>query len=497
MRGKKNSGDVPLSEQISTAPASCPAVGNRALDTTTRSVRDARPNRFLDAPLAAAPIAMTSTLTLRHHSVLAALLVVGSAPLCAQQDDLWFGDLASPTGTRQAGQIAADPIDASLLLLRSDASTLRWDGASLQPIANIGTRLTGAAIATVTLPNATGLLAFGGTSTTGIVSGQTLLFANGLWGRRMPPTIPPARTSAAMTSAGGSALMFGGRDPQGNLLADTWVFTTVGTQPTWLQMVTDTVPPPRSDAALCADGHGGFLLFGGRGSSGLLDDTWHFDTATSWRRIPTPTSPAPGIGPIAYDPLRDEILHVDPPHRAVWRFDNAAQDWLRLALVPTSPFSAGPWYMQFDRQRGEFVFVDANGGVSVLSRGGAATLRRQPTACNGLLELDWTAGQARSGASYVLHVGAATPRGPVGLVAGVQPVANASPDAPHGCAALFDTWLWLAVQPASTGGDAWFLLEVPPDPILVGLPLDHQALDLSSWHTSHDLVVRVGRPLPV
>jgi hypothetical protein len=84
---------------------------------------------------------------------------------------------------------------------------------------------------------------------------------------------PPRRTSAAMTAAASSIVLFGGRTFTAQF-GDSWSFDGIH----WTQ-VQDIGPGPRGSHALIFDStRGAVVLFGGRGADAVLGDTWEHNT---------------------------------------------------------------------------------------------------------------------------------------------------------------------------------------------------------------------------
>jgi len=109
------------------------------------------------------------------------------------------------------------------------------------------------------------------------------------WRKAAPQPSPSGRRGFAMVPAGGGkALLFGGEDAQG-LTDDLWEFDFPSAR--WaLRAVGDEAAalPPRRRATAFLRAAGRFLLFGGEGEEGLLDDVWELDperAGSPWRRV--------------------------------------------------------------------------------------------------------------------------------------------------------------------------------------------------------------------
>ncbi len=437
--------------------------------------------------------------SIRTTVVATSAAALAVATLHAQRDDAWFNDAAFPPAvSQQAGPIAIDPDTDRLLLLRSNGTTLTWNGTALQVVSTISTPLLGTAIAASTMAGFDGVVAFGGRSGAAVALDQTLLFRNGVWARRFPTNPPPARAHASMAMLDGQPVLFGGIDGHGRELADTWVLTPLSSNGRWFEVVCSTPPPARHGAALCANGSGGLLLFGGHDGLQLRNDTWRLSRYFDWQQVATTVTPPPGAGPMSFDPDRREVIHVDPVSRATFRFDLDRSDWQLLAGPTLSqPFAAttsgAPCYMAYDPQRREHVFVDAAAGLSIFRVAGATVRLRQPAECTPHLDLDLVYGSPRLGGTYLLQVRGAAMGAPVWLGAGTRtlPVPFVLPVSR--CLAFLADWLTLLPQTAGPDGTAWFAMPVPDDPNLIGFELDHQAVELWTQGVTGDLVARIAR----
>lgn len=426
-------------------------------------------------------------------------IAIASAVGTAQRDTAWHNDLApAPVAAAQAGNIALDPASGQLVLWRGNGQLHTWDGAGFSLLATTTTAVTGAAIAVSAVPGFDGVLTFGGVTAGGTVISGTQLYARGGLRRFFPTVSPPARQRASMASSGGTPVLFGGVDATGTPLDDLWIFTVIQGNPRWLQAIGTTPPSPRDSAAFCADGNG-LLLFGGRTGTTLHNDTWRL-VGFGWTQLSPTVSPPPGIGPMSFDPVRGEVIHVDPVSRTTWRFDPAADDWQALptpAIALSTPFAAtttgGLSYMAFDPERSEHVFVDAGAGLSVFDSADATLGRRQPATCAPRLGIALSFGTPRLGNTWLVDVTGAGPSGAVWHVVGSASAPAPLPLDTNGCLAFVDVWLLLDAQLADSTGRATFLVNAPNDPAFVGFAALHQAYEPLRGAPSDELVVRVGR----
>jgi len=419
----------------------------------------------------------------------------------AQSDYAWSNAIAYPPSLSvQVAQPAVDPATGRLVLLRNTGAVLEWTGKALTTVATGGPQLTGAAAATSLVAGHEGVLVFGGRNPFGTTLGLTLLYTHGTWQIRFPSASPPARTYAAMATLNGQPVLFGGIDASGVLLDDLWVFASLGPQGKWLQATGGMRPPARHRAALCPDGNGGLLLCGGVSSTGMLQDTWRLDSTFVWSKVSTAAAPAPRFGPMSYDPVRNEIVHVDLTTRVTSRFDPATSAWQALPADPltvsvkfSSPTTGGFCYMGFDEVHSEHVFVDLAGPIAVLGVADARIGRRQPAVCASPLGIAVGAGTSRLGSTYRVDVSGAAPGRMLWLATGTDPVTLPLPVPAGGCIGMFRNIALLDARTVSAAGDASFKFPVPRALDLVGFEVLHQAMDPVAGRVSDELVVDVAR----
>jgi hypothetical protein len=130
------------------------------------------------------------------------------------------------------------------------------------------------------------------------------------WSRIRTAETPPARHRGAMVylTNRGESLLFGGQEDSGGLLGDTWTYS--GRR--WRRVTPGGAnPSPRCGHCLAFDEMTGTaVLFGGIDPDDQpLGDTWLFD-GTSWKRVGGPAPPARRYSAFAYDPdLKGCLLH--------------------------------------------------------------------------------------------------------------------------------------------------------------------------------------------
>ncbi|MCA8951783.1 MAG: hypothetical protein KDE27_19900 [Planctomycetes bacterium] len=133
-----------------------------------------------------------------------------------------------------------------------------------------------------------GLLVFGGSDPNGTLLGDTWNWngGNGQWQLLNPTARPSARTGLAMAGLpGGDAVLFGGRDVSGER-NDLWVFRAA--LQSWVLLpAVGTAPAPRRDHALTAIDNNTVALVGGIGNGGGgLTDHWQYDLTTNvWTQV--------------------------------------------------------------------------------------------------------------------------------------------------------------------------------------------------------------------
>ncbi len=125
------------------------------------------------------------------------------------------------------------------------------------------------------------------------------------WVQVQPNLSPSGRSGAALAydEATQKLVLFGGRGGTG-LIADTWTWNGQS----WEELHPAASPPARDGAAIAHDpvtGH--LILFGGRGASGALHDTWSWDGSTWSEEHPT-NSPPSGPASMVFDPATNGIL---------------------------------------------------------------------------------------------------------------------------------------------------------------------------------------------
>lgn len=123
------------------------------------------------------------------------------------------------------------------------------------------------------------------------------------------------------------------------------LYPTINAQLKWRYINTTSTPPPgRRDHALAYDGRNNrLILFGGRGSTDRLDDTWEFNMGTNtWRKLSTLISPEKrfsfvyGIsGDAMYISTGQDVGSI--LYNDIWRFNLTTDQWEKILAKGPKP----------------------------------------------------------------------------------------------------------------------------------------------------------------
>ena len=114
----------------------------------------------------------------------------------------------------------------------------------------------------------------------------------------------------------------------------------------WQVVRANPSPPPRTniEGGLVYDrAHKVFVLFGGKGSKGVLNDTWTFDPATEkWeRKSPSVSPPARDVHAMVYDEAREKVILFGGRGRGklndTWIYDAGKDEWKELQNTGNPP----------------------------------------------------------------------------------------------------------------------------------------------------------------
>lgn len=183
-----------------------------------------------------------------------------------------------------------------------------------------------------------GLLLFGGTTTTGFPL-LTYKLQAGVWSKQFSLLNPMVRSEASLIldPRVQNNLLFGGRNPLGTPLDDTWTFA--GDQ--WTHRVLSVAPTPRSAHRMAYDAARQVaLLFGGRDANdAALGDQWAW-SGTAWTRmLPPLLPPARHSHGLAYDALRDRVVCYGGSDAGGRRDD--LWEWNGTVWTAVTPVGAG------------------------------------------------------------------------------------------------------------------------------------------------------------
>lgn len=186
------------------------------------------------------------------------------------------------------------------------------------------------------------------------------------WVMLRPISSPPARESHAMAydNDRGNLVLFGGRGSN-EIFDDTWVWDGE----TWQYILPVAQPPsPRIDHAMVFDAaRHRVLLFGGYSSittTGWLNDTWEWD-GEKWTMLTPAHSPEPrSRHAMAYDSQRQRVVLFGGRGAGrlpndTWEWDG--QDWSRLS-PPESPSQREQPGLAYDEGRGVTLLFGGRGG---------------------------------------------------------------------------------------------------------------------------------------
>lgn len=192
-------------------------------------------------------------------------------------------------------------------------------------------------------------LLYGGVNVSGTAFGDTWIIRNGTWTQLHPPTSPGPRVGVQMTydAATRSVLLFGGylEPPSfaGRLVNDTWTFHAG----LWTNITANVTmsPPPRYLGGLSYDAADGYdLMFGGVGSSSILNTTWTFANLT-WTHLKLRAHPG-ATYPVTmdYDASAGRVVLFGDWSGETWLFGGGK--WTQFSRA--SPPASSDGQMAFD-----------------------------------------------------------------------------------------------------------------------------------------------------
>lgn len=213
-------------------------------------------------------------------------------------------------------------------------------------------------------------LLFGGKNPVGMVLGDTWTWGNNQWSYMSTWNAPPARYGHRLVfdQANGRGLLFGGEDANGNVLGDFWGWNGSS----WTQLALPRLPPPRSHFGLDWDLHRSKLfLYGGKSGSSELDDFWVWD-GSGWDEVSAALQPqSRHAATMAWDPVSARMILFGGKAGVV------QGDTWHLTAVSGSPYGESIWSnvqpsvapiprsgaaAAFDLLRGRFIIFGGDSG---------------------------------------------------------------------------------------------------------------------------------------
>ena len=216
---------------------------------------------------------------------------------------------------------------------------------------------------------------FGGRNPAGVALGDTWTFASGQWTLMAPAVAPPARSGHgfAYDATANVLLMFGGVDAANQPLGDFWAWD--GT--TWTQRTPSQLPSARSQHAMTFDGRRSrVVLHGGIAGTTRLSDIWEYDGA-NWIDMTAVRKPSERHGGgMVYDSGRGRIVFFGGRDGAgffndTWELVNSTgpavpgYGWTRLT-APNAPSVRNSVGMAYDAARSETVLFGGFQGAAQL-----------------------------------------------------------------------------------------------------------------------------------
>lgn len=413
-----------------------------------------------------------------------------AAPLAAQRQDTWFSSFATQSNLMIAAHMARTGSSSSVTTLLADTNgtmTMSWNGSALSQVptlVNPPSRVIGA-MATINTGATDGVLLFGGQSGNQYL-GDTWLLTGSTW-TNLVGAGPQARSWVAMATAtgpgaNGQPVLFGGVDFAGVEFGDTWTHDGAN----WIQLG-GPAPAPRQGAAMCSDGAGGLLLFGGNQAGVPLDELWRFAGGT-WTQLASGNGPGPRTyHAMTFDAARGEVVVIGgwdgSSNRLtdVWTLNPTNLLWtLRSPVAPLTAPGLGFAYACAHPGTGELVYseIDTNFHLSLYSVVTSLVTAVQPAPCARLnIGMNPVTNPPRlSSASGTITVSTG---GPLPNVAELLLIGFGSLPTPipvgAGCVQHMATPVAVLFGVANATGTLAFTLAIGTNPALIGLGIEYQA----------------------
>src|SRR3989441_1515414 len=181
-------------------------------------------------------------------------------------------------------------------------------------------------------------------------------FSTNTWTQMFPAVGPPARMYFAMTYDNQSdrVILFGGGDLSSNF-NDTWAYDF--NTNTWTDMTPVSSPSALYWDAMAYDSAADrVILFGGQGSSGVVNDTWAYDfKSNAWTNLAPASSPlGRDAHAMAYDSAADRVILFGGQGSSgvvndTWAYDHGTNTWTNMASAP-APSGRAYHGMVYDSQ---------------------------------------------------------------------------------------------------------------------------------------------------
>jgi N-acetylneuraminic acid mutarotase len=221
------------------------------------------------------------------------------------------------------------------------------------------------------------VIMFGGTDSTALFA-DTWAYSPSVnaWKNLNPSgQVPSGRAAMAMVydPASGKVVMFGGIEKNA-LLGDTWIYDP-GTN-AWTEVTTTGAGPSArgGHAMVYEPATGKVLLFGGKDDSGVLNDTWTFDVATTtWTRLePANGSPTARYGhAMTVEDATGKVLvfggwDSKKYFDSTWVYDPVANSWTSLDTQGLLPAKRAGHCLVYDPATGGVIMFGGTSGSSFL-----------------------------------------------------------------------------------------------------------------------------------
>jgi hypothetical protein len=221
---------------------------------------------------------------------------IGPEPIVATQ----LATTSTPPGIRD---FAMAPLPTGGMLLFGGQTamgrqpfTYTSTGASFSPqYPNINPAFRSEASLTLDAARGNNVL-FGGRNPLGVALGDTWTWQGSQWVLQNPSASPPARSQheAVWDPQADVVLVFGGKSAQGNALGDCWEWNGAS----WMQRTNSLLPPARWGHVLAYDaGRARIVLHGGQDANQRFGDIWEYDGA-NWSEVSAIRRPNERHGPL-------------------------------------------------------------------------------------------------------------------------------------------------------------------------------------------------------